>query len=78
MSKFTTIRLNAGHNSNGNPRRVFVTLAAGDIVAAYDEGYAGTGAITNRHHRAVYGGLTFATTPAEYRALVRVYAGADR
>ena len=72
MSQFTTIRLNAGNDSNGNPRRVFVTLKNGDIVATYDEGYAGRAAISNRHHRAAYNGLTFLTTPAEHRGLLKI------
>ncbi len=36
-------RLNAGHDTNGNPRRVFVLLDYnGDIVHTIDEGFSGT------------------------------------
>ena len=70
MSKFSTIRFDAGHDINGNPKRVFVVLEAGDIVATYDEEYSFTKAITNKYHRRAYNGLTFVTTTGEYRHLV--------
>ena len=68
-SKFTTIRFDAGSDTNGNPKRVYVVLEAGDIVATYKEEYDGVKAITNKHHRRAYNGLTFATTTADYRSL---------
>ena len=37
------LHLDAGHDRNGNPRRVFVGIdAAGTAVIVTDEGYAGT------------------------------------
>lgn len=67
---YTTIRFDAGHNRNGNPRRVYVTLKEGHIVATYDDGYRGNAAIKDAAHRAAYDGLTFATTPKEYHELI--------
>jgi len=62
------IRLNAGNDRNGNPRRVFVEIAKGEIIDSWDEGYAGSRAIpTRKRHK--WTGLTFATTPGEYRLL---------
>ena len=70
MSKFNAIQLDAGHDTNGNPQRIFVILDAEGIVATYDEGYAGSHAITNRHHKAAARNApTFATTKAEYNCL---------
>jgi hypothetical protein len=66
-SRYTTIRLDAGHDTNGNPRRVYLTFQSGNLIATYDEGYMGTAAITNAHHRAAYGGMSIPTTPKEYR-----------
>lgn len=68
---YSTIRLDAGHDKNGNPRRVFVTIADGDIIATYDEGYQGKDAITEPYHKDIYNGLTFETTPSEYRSLIK-------
>ena len=71
MTKFNVIHLNAGNDTNGNPRRVFVVLHDSDFVAAYDEGYSGINAITNLEHREqAINACTFATTPKEYRSLI--------
>jgi hypothetical protein len=64
------IRLDAGHDRNGNPRRVFVVLNEhSDIVAAYDEEYRGKGALPEELRGVNY--PTLATTPGEYRQLVK-------
>ena len=67
------IKLNAGHDSNGNPRRVYVVFdSEGYIVRAVDEGYRGRAAL-----REVPGcegecePVEFETTPREYRRLLR-------
>ena len=65
------IRLDAGHDNNGNPRRVFVALnERGDIVGVEDEGYAGDANAKKRWPRAKQG-PTFETTAGEYRELVK-------
>lgn len=68
------IRLDAGHDANGNPRRCYVVFTATmDIRAVYDEGYSGTYAVPKRLRRAASYARTFQTTPSEYRDLLRVY-----
>ncbi|HEY5606258.1 MAG TPA: hypothetical protein VIL45_07045 [Thermoplasmata archaeon] len=71
------IRLDAGHDRNGNPRRCYLLLSGeGEILAVANEGYRGSGAIPDSwnlpsgHRRTI--GVTLATTPAEYRELVKL------
>ena len=72
------IRLNAGNDTNGNPRRVYVGMDRNScIVKVWDDGYQnpfGVGERSKEDQRlwrlASYG-PTFATTPAEYRFLLR-------
>lgn len=67
------IRLNAGNDRNGNPRRVFAGVARnGDFLGVYDEGYSGKGAMPKAWQQK-YSGLSFDTTPKEYRDLIRNY-----
>lgn len=72
MTNATAIRLNAGHDTNGNPRRVYVVLRDGQLFDAIDEGYHGSSALADKYpqfaDKPVY---TFATTPKEYRQLVK-------
>lgn len=64
------IRLDAGHDKNGNPRRIFVALGPNsDIVGAWDEGYAGYAAVPVEYRTMSPHAPTFATTPGEYRSL---------
>ena len=71
MSEFTTIRLDAGHDRNGTPRRVFVVIDGwGNIAGAFSEGYSGSRAMPEEI-RDTWDGLTFQTTPGEYRSLMR-------
>ncbi len=67
------IRLCAKHDTNGNPRRVFVLLDSdGAIVRAIDEGYGGSRVLDAYSLR---GPITdFETTPAEYRRLLRDFS----
>jgi hypothetical protein len=65
------IRLNAGNDRNGNPRRIFVVLDGdGCFIETIEEGYAGIGAL-----REIYPSIPespmFETTIHEYRALLR-------
>ena len=70
MRKYTTIKLNAGNNPSGNPRRVYVVFNQGSIVATYEEGNRGDSALTNKAHRRGYAGMVFETTVKEYMWLV--------
>lgn len=67
------IRLNAGNDVNGNPRRVFIQLSSkGLILDAWDEDYLGESAIPS-DHRASYSGLTLFVTPGTYRDVIKNY-----
>lgn len=72
MTEARMIRLNAGHTTNGNPRRVFV-LISDTGLDAWDEGYDGTAAVPDALRSAAATAPTFATTPKEYRALLKEY-----
>lgn len=72
-----TIKLNAGHDRNGNPRRCFVVIRnCSGIVKVYDEGYRGINAITNHHHRQAFGGIEFNVSAGDYRNMLRMYRNA--
>jgi hypothetical protein len=40
------IHLRAPNDRNGNPRRIYLCVEGGAVVAAIDEGYHGTAALT--------------------------------
>ena len=69
------IKLCAKNDINGNPRRVFVVLDdMGSLVEAIDEGYNGTAELFAKYPdiSKVQGWpIEFATTPAEYRRLLK-------
>ncbi len=66
------IRFNAGNDTNGNPRRVFVVFnPRGTIVETLDEGYVGNHEVRAKYPKHKDGG-TFETTPKEYRNLVKI------
>lgn len=69
------IRLNAGNDRNGNPRRVFVILRDGEIVATADEGYRGRAALDEAWRGQGGEGKpyypTFLTSPTEYHELLK-------
>jgi hypothetical protein len=65
------LHFNAGNNTNGNPRRVFVVVnTGGAVVGAYDEGYSGEGAVT-KHFPGIAIVGRFNITPAQYRELLK-------
>lgn len=65
------IRLDAGQDINGNPRRVFICQnAAGEIIGASDESYYGD-KVARRKWPLVPYGPTFKTTVKEYREIVK-------
>ena len=73
---YTAVHLDAGHDRNGNPRRLYIVIDPDEgIVAAIDEGYTKRAALNSWNYN--YFGHrdicipTVVTTPAEYRALLR-------
>jgi hypothetical protein len=67
---YVAFSLNANHDSNGNPRRVYVILdETGDIAGAIDEGYNGRGKL-DKKFPGIGSICNFKTTPAEYREVL--------
>jgi hypothetical protein len=66
------IHLDAGRTASGNPRRLFLVIDpdTAQAVDAVDEGYEGRAAV-QREYPGIKEGPRLATTPAEYRALLR-------
>ncbi len=66
------IKVNAGHDTNGNPRRGWVITGChkGAMEDFVDEGYHGTSILRREHPRAVEG-PELRVTPGEYRDLKR-------
>lgn len=72
MKTSSIIKLNAGNDSNGNPRRVWVGIApCGSVSGAWDEGYAGRQALPKRLRQK--SACEFATTPKEYREILKLH-----
>lgn len=69
---YLAISLKAGHDINGNPRRVWVVLDGGEVVDAIDEGYLGAAAVLGKYPNAILG-PRFETTLKEYKSLLRLY-----
>lgn len=64
------------NDSDGNPRRLWALYSpAGEILAAYPEGYSGTHAVPESIREKTSTCSQFETTPAEYRRILR--AGHD-
>lgn len=73
MKTVSIIKLNAGNDINGNPRRVWVGISPeGNISGAWDEGYEGRHAMPARLRNK--SAVEFATTSAEYRAILKKFA----
>jgi hypothetical protein len=77
-SESVVLRLSAGHDNSGNPRRLYVVMhPIRGILVAIDEGYSGEGAIEEAYGPAIYAALskhlvgTIDTTPAQYRQLLK-------
>lgn len=68
------IRLNAGNDRNGNPRRVYAELAAGQVSRVWDEGYDGHHAVPAELRYAAANCATLSITAAQYRALLKLAA----
>lgn len=82
MRKLLAVCLNATNDGNGNPRRVWAIIDRdGVTIDAIDEGYAGFDAVTSPalgyarpggwYYPNAVKGPTYATTPAEYRHLLK-------
>ena len=67
------VRLNAGNDRNGNPRRVYVVISDGQVIRAYDEGYTGHSVVPEELKDKARDCATFPTTAAEYRSLLKVH-----
>jgi hypothetical protein len=66
----------ARNDANGNPRRLWALYSpAGEILAAYPEGYIGTHAVPVAIREKTSTCSQFEITPAEYRRILR--AGHD-
>lgn len=72
------IHINAGHDTNGNPRRGWIIVdSQGAAIDFIDEGYAGTGALrTSAYSSAVPSDFTIDVSPSFYKsALHQSYGG---
>lgn len=67
---WVAIKVNAGNDTNGNPRRGWVVLdgRSGDMLDFVDESYLGRSALTRIYPKAVES-VELAVTPGEYRTL---------
>lgn len=73
----TAIRLDAGPDNNGNPRRVVVILdaASGNVLDVVDEGYRGAKACFNNHPELKdFNPCTFKGTASERRELLKNFS----
>ncbi len=68
------IRLSAGHDANGNPRRLLVADLGTDWERIVDEGYLGTSTarIESAFGVASFTGYTLDITPRQYRDLLKL------
>jgi hypothetical protein len=75
MKPILYIKLNAGNDRNGNPRRVFVIFGEdGQIMKAIDEEYRGDKVKEDIGAEIPFGG-TFITTVAEYKDCLKQFGG---
>ncbi len=65
------VKVNAGNDRNGNPRRGWLLLGAGGRSAFFDEGYQGSGAIPKQYRHLAVDAPELEITPRQYRALVK-------
>ena len=66
------IYMNAGHTTNGNPRRgwLIVEPRSGEWIDFVDEGYAGNASLTNNYPHAT-ATQRMDITPGQYREFLR-------
>jgi hypothetical protein len=67
------IHINAGNDTNGNPRRGFIIVdSQGTAIDFIDEGYAGTGSLqTSAYSGATPSNFTIDVSPAFYKSALR-------
>ena len=72
MKTVSIIKLNAGNDNSGNPRRLWLGIApCGSVSGVWDEGYEGRLALPKRlRHKDC---IELSTTPREYRELLRLH-----
>lgn len=80
-NELSVLRLNAGNDRNGNPRRLFLVMhPESGVLAAIDEEYSGRGALNvfgktlgEKLGAVAQGSPLIATTPSEYKSLLKTY-----
>lgn len=70
---YSTVRLAAPNDSNGNPRRLFLSMKGGEPVGVFDEGFEGKAAIPDQKMRDAWQGITIAVPASEYREWLKTY-----
>ena len=66
------VKINAGHNTNGNPRRAWVQFGEyGEIINAWDEGYSGYAAVPEEYREEARKAPQIITIPAYYREVLK-------
>lgn len=70
--RWIAVKVNAGHDTNGNPRRGWIILdgKTGNMLDFVDEGYHGDSALKRAYPEAVRS-VQLLVTPGEYRDLRR-------
>ncbi len=67
------LHFNAGNDTNGNQRRIFVVVdTRGNVLGAFDEGYVGNAAVTSHYPGIAIVGR-FDITPAQRKTLLKDY-----
>jgi hypothetical protein len=66
------LRFNAGNDSDGNPRRIYAEIAAGQISSVWDEGYDGPHAVPPNLRTAAANCATLPITLKGYRDLLKI------
>lgn len=71
-ARVIAIKVNAGNDRNGNPRRGWLVYSTkGSWFGFVDEGFEGRQALTSRFPAAVDVVPTLATTPKQYKDLLK-------
>ena len=72
------VKINAGHDPNGNPLRAFIVLHEGEVIAVIDEGFQGSEPLREAFPEFVNGeAVEIKTTKSEYREFMKMGARLD-